>query len=286
MRVAIATCREMPEPDLDQEPLLEALAGAGIDAELLAWDDPAADPGAFDACILRSTWNYHEQPQQFLDWAEETSRRTRLLNPLDVVQWNVHKRYLLELESRGVPIVPTALVSRGSRIRLGELMEARGWEDVVVKPAISAGSFCTRRFRATEVDSGKPDGGELFLRELVADMDALVQRFEPSVADGGERALVWIDGEFTHAVTKEPRFVGDEEQVSASQLLGEEERALAEALIEPWSERLFYGRVDLISGPDGRPLLSELEFLEPSLFLLQEPRALQRLVESIGRLAG
>ncbi|MFN9969178.1 MAG: hypothetical protein ACK58T_04695, partial [Phycisphaerae bacterium] len=35
-----------------------------------------------------------------------------------------------------------------------------------------------------------------------------------AVEGHGERALVWIDGEFTHAVRKSPRFAGNDEQVS------------------------------------------------------------------------
>lgn len=277
--IALATCREIPEPDLDEGPLLDALASAGVPVELVAWDDPGVDWARFAACVIRSTWNYFEQPTAFLDWCERAARETRLLNPPDVVAWNHHKRYLLELESRGLPVVPTALVTRGSDARLERILEERGWSEVVVKPAVSAGSFRTARFGAGQA----AEAGE-FLAELSSDVDALVQRFEPSVARGGERALVWIDGAFTHAITKEPRFIGDEEQVSASQPLREDDRALAERVIAPFAERLLYGRVDVIEDADGRPQLAELELIEPSLFVARDATAMARLVTALERL--
>lgn len=59
MRVALVTCLNIPEPDLDEDRLLAALCAGGIDARTLAWDDPAARPAEFDLCVLRSTWNYY-----------------------------------------------------------------------------------------------------------------------------------------------------------------------------------------------------------------------------------
>ncbi|MCA8958842.1 MAG: hypothetical protein KDC87_22380, partial [Planctomycetes bacterium] len=101
-RVALVTCAELPEPDPDEELLLGALRAAGCAAELLAWDDEAADPGAFALCVLRSTWNYHLHPERFLAWVEATGAATRLWNPAAVVRTNAHKGYLLGLEARGV----------------------------------------------------------------------------------------------------------------------------------------------------------------------------------------
>ena len=49
MRVRIATCRTLPEPDPDSVPLTEALTRRGVDFEVVAWDDPSASwdaPGA------------------------------------------------------------------------------------------------------------------------------------------------------------------------------------------------------------------------------------------------
>jgi hypothetical protein len=149
--VGLVTCLSLPEPDLDDRPLREALRAAGLQPELLAWDDAGADPGRLDLCVLRSCWNYYRDPGAFLGWVERAAARTRLWNPVEVVRWNLHKGYLRELEAEGVPIVPTEWVERGASCSLAELRERRRWDELVIKPAISAASFGTRRFGAQEL---------------------------------------------------------------------------------------------------------------------------------------
>jgi O-ureido-D-serine cyclo-ligase len=281
--VALVTCRVLPEPDPDQEPLLAALREAGLQAEFLAWDDPAAGrPGAFDLCVLRSSWNYFQEPEGFLAWCEEAAGTSRLLNPLPAVRWNLHKRYLLELEAAGVPVVPTVLLERGAAADLPGLIAARGWPDVVVKPAVSAASFLTRRFRPGEAAAGQD-----FLAALLAERDALVQPFLPAAEGSGERALVFIDGPLSHAVRKSPRLSGDDERVSEAVPIAPAEREVAERAMAVGSARvglpLLYGRVDLLADEAGALRVSELELIEPSLFLVQSPPALERLVRAIVR---
>lgn len=281
MRVGLVTCRALPEPDPDQEPLLAALRDAGVEAELLPWDEPETDPAAFDLCVLRSCWNYYLDPEAFLAWLARAESCTRVVNPPDVVRWNLHKRYLAELEGEGVPTVPTVWIERGARASLAAILARHVWGEVVVKPCVSAASFRTRRFAAGEVDEG-----QRFLDELVAERDAMVQRFQPAVARQGEKALVWIAGEWTHAVRKAPRFDREDERVSEALGLSPAERELAEQVLAPRRTGLAYARLDLIPADDGTPLVSELELIEPSLFLLQYPPALERLTAALLAAAG
>ncbi len=281
--VALATCLELPEPDVDLEPLLGALRAAGFTTEALAWDDPRADFAQARVTLLRSTWNYAEQPAAFLAWVERTSAVTSLWNPAATVRWNVHKRYLLDLEARGVPVVPTRLVKQGDETPLAELAAARGWTDVVVKPAVSAGSRGTLRVRT---DAASRAGGEAHLRALVASEDALVQPFLPSVEGHGERAIVTVEGVPTHAVRKSPRFLGDPESVSAAVPIEPDEGALAARALSAAPGPVMYGRVDVARGPDGAPCVMELELLEPSLFFAQSPRALSAYVAAVARRLG
>lgn len=282
--IAIVTCRVLPEPDPDQELLLEALRKAGLDAALLPWDDPEADPAAFDLCVIRSTWDYYKHPGSFLRWVAKSAAVTRLMNPPAVVRWNHHKRYLEGLQQAGVPVVPTVWFGRGEEAGLDIVMGNMKWNDVVVKPAVSASSFKTRRFRAA--DAADLAEGRLFLRDLLTDRDAMVQKYMPSVEEEGEKAVVWIDGEFTHAVRKSPRFSGADEEVSGALTISPKELALAKQAMARVTEKILYGRVDVVKGPGGKYFVSELELIEPSLFLLQHPPALDRLVAAIARIAG
>jgi len=276
MHVLLATCRELPEPDPDDRLLLLALERRGITARYAAWDDPL-EPWNADLIVLRSTWNYYLNPRPFLEWAEWAGRRAPLLNPLDVIFWNHDKRYLLELEHLGVPIVPTVRIECGQPASLDRLMQSKGWGDVVVKPAISAASYRTRRFGSESVANGNEHLGQ-----LLADGDVLVQEYMPAVEHHGERSLVWIDGAFTHAVRKAPRLSGGMEDASEMVPISPDETRLGGAALAAFAPgKLLYARVDVVPDPSGRLRIMELELIEPSLFFRQFPPALERFAEAI-----
>ena len=280
MRVAIATCQRIPEPDLDEPLLLESLAAAGIDARVLAWDDDAAPFAEHDLVVLRSTWNYYQRVDDFVAWVARTGRATRVLNPPEIVAWNAKKTYLAELPKRGIDIVPTEFVLQHAARSVADILAERGWEDVVIKPVVSAGSFRTERFSPSAVPAA-----QAFLDALVADRDAMVQRWLPSVDTYGERSLVWIDGVVTHAIRKTPRFAGGTERVSGEVAVAEDERAFAERALEPFAAELLYARVDMVRDAEGTLRIMELELLEPSLFFMRSKPALERFVSALARRA-
>jgi len=278
MDLRVATCQPLPEPDVDEEILLDALRARGIAARMAAWNDPAERWDERVPTVIRSTWDYIHDLPGFAHWIERAEGAGPLWNPARIVLANLHKRYLLDLEQRGVAIVPTVVLERGSHALLATISAARGWNDVVVKPAVGAGSFATERFR-----SGAFAHGDAHLAALLADRDVLVQSYEPSVEGHGERALVWIDGAFTHAVRKSPRFGADPERVSEAIAIEADELVLGERVLEPHAAELLYARVDVARGPDGAPRVMELELVEPSLFLRQSRTALERLANGLAR---
>jgi hypothetical protein len=278
MDVALASCMTLPEPDPDEQPTLAALRAAGLSAATLAWDDPLSDFASARMTLLRATWNYSTEAERFAAWAEHTAVVSRLWNPWPIVRWNLHKSYLLDLERAGVPIVPTCLVRRGETTPLEQLLVARGWSEVVIKPAVSAASRDTVR-----IDGGSVVRGEAHLRALAAREDVLVQPYFPSVGTSGERALVWIDGELTHAVRKTARFSGQDESVSGSLPISAAEAEVARRALAAVPGDPMYARIDVAPAADGRPHVMELELIEPSLFFPQNPTALDNLVRAVRR---
>jgi hypothetical protein len=277
----LVTCLRLPEPDPDAAPLAAALEAAGIEAAVRAWDDPAVDWSAARLTVLRSCWDYPRHPTAFRRWVETTAAASDLWNPLPVVRWSIHKGYLLHLEAKGVAVAPTALLPQGATTTLDDVCQARSWQDVVVKPAVAAASFGARRF-ARGAGPEDRDAAEAHLQTLLAAGDVLVQPYLPSVADYGERALIWVDGQLTHAVRKSPRFDGEDESVSAEAVaIAPAEEALALAAIAAVGWPLLYARVDLAPGADGQPVVMELELVEPSLFFDQGPQALERFVAAV-----
>jgi hypothetical protein len=284
MKLRIATCARLPEPDVDEPLLLTALAAAGIDARMAAWDDPAEPWDTPTPTVIRSTWNYIHDLPGFVAWSQRAAAAAPLWNPADVVADNVHKSYLGRLAAAGHAVVPTAFVPHGARgedADLAALRRRHGFGAVVIKPTVSAGSFGTRRFDGGA--AGDDAAAQAHLDALVAERDAMVQVYVPSVEGYGERSIIWIHGAITHAIRKSPRFSDGHESVTGPHPIAPEERALAEAVLAPWASRLLYARVDLARGADEKPMIMEVELIEPSLFLEQHPPALARLVAGLRR---
>jgi glutathione synthase/RimK-type ligase-like ATP-grasp enzyme len=275
--VALASCTRLPEDDPDEAPLVAALRSRGLRTEVLAWDDASAPFDRARVTVIRSTWNYHRAPEPFAAWLDRVAHSSRLFNAPDVVRWNMHKRYLLELSTRGVAVLPTELVLQGSSRSVAAIRAERGWHDLVIKPAVSAGSRATRRFAASELAAA-----HAHLRGLLEHEDALVQPYVPEIATRGERSLVWIDGELTHAVRKAARFDGQAEGISIALDVTGEERALAHRAVAAVAKPLFYARVDLVSVSTG-PMLMELELIEPSLYFDASRAALERFADGVVR---
>jgi glutathione synthase/RimK-type ligase-like ATP-grasp enzyme len=275
-RIAIATCGgEVRDPDA---PLLSAaLEAEGIDAELRVWDDPSVRWGDYDLTVIRSTWDYTAKHLSYLEWAKDVPR---LHNPYDVVRYSSDKHYLGDMASRGHLVVPSffADVSVDPRFPDG---------DFVVKPSVGAGSMQAARYRAYETE-----GAKQHVRRL-HDMgrDVIIQPYVSSVDERGERALIFIDGEFSHAMTKGAMLNTDEydrnalfrwEQMSVAQ--GEPESlALAKDVLAGLEfATLLYARVDLVHTPEGWALM-ELELVEPSLFLSFNDEAPAKFAKAIAK---
>ncbi len=279
-RVALVGMQHLPEPDPDEAPLLGAMRDAGFDAQVLHWDsnDPAHDPARFDVCVLRATWDYHKRAERFEAWLRRAASVSVLCNPLTTVLWNMHKRYLLQLAKAGVPFIPTVLLDRGSHQSVTEIATVNDWVEIVIKPAVSAASWHTKRFgKATFND------GERFLREQIALRDMLIQPYMVEVESGGEVSIVWIDGQVTHAIRKMPRFEGGEERVQPCSV---EARHItfAHRALRAAKQDAMYARIDIVECADGSILLSELELIEPSLHFNHSQMALQRFVNAVARL--
>lgn len=259
--------------DEDMAPLSAALAAAGARGEITDWDDARVDWAGFDAVVLRSAWDYHERLPQFLAWAERVAAATALFNPLPVVRWSLDKHYLGELARAGAPVVSTRYVEPGTDpgTALDELLSQDSCREIVVKPAIGAGSRDARRHARSE----REEILEHIRPLLTARRSVMLQPYLERVDSDGETALMYIDGRFSHAIRKgallpsgapstaglfapetiEPRLPGADELAAAGQILAAVPH-----------QRLLYARVDLLRDAQGAPRLLELELAEPSMY--------------------
>jgi len=101
----------------------------------------------------------------------------------------------------------------------------------------------------------------------------LIQPYVHSVDHGGERANVFIAGRWTHCVSKHPRFNGSEEHVGTVQQVLGDDRELGQAALECAPGPVRYGRGDTGRDEQDEPMVAELELIEPTLFLKENPQA-------------
>jgi glutathione synthase/RimK-type ligase-like ATP-grasp enzyme len=258
-RVAVATSLGVVDPD---SPLLmDALTAAGLHADLAVWDDPKVLWGNYDLVVIRSTWDYSARRGEFLSWAKGVKH---LANPYGVVEYSTDKHYLADLEGHGLKIVPSHFCNVGKKPRFFD-------HDFVVKPCVGAGSIDAERYGAHDHDAALAQ-----VKKLHAEgRDVVLQPYVDSVDELGERALIFIDGAYSHAMTK-----GAMLNVSAlerSHLFRRNQMepttaepdaiSFAEAVLAAKGfSHLLYARVDLVKMDDAWAIM-ELELVEPSLFL-------------------
>lgn len=278
MDVALITCSEYPQLSKDHVLLLPALAARGIDAAPLVWNDPAVDWSLPVVSVICSTWDYHFQRETFLNWAWHVSQLHTLWNPFPLLRWNTHKSYLLDLERKGISVIPTLWLSQGASFKLDRLMKERNWSAVVVKPAVSAGAYETLLVReATMVQ------GQQHLERMLSRQDMLIQPFFSSVIHPGERSLIFIDGEITHAVKRQPALDLDSATQDQPVVPEEKEIRFAHEIFNKINSSVLYGRVDLVRDEHEHLYLMEVELVEPGLWLFFAPAAVERFADAIAR---
>lgn len=280
LMLALVSARAARALDEDLPLLCAALMARDIAFEICDWDDPDVDWSRYRAALLRSTWDYIDRYREFSAWIEHVAVATQLLNPPQVVRWNTHKGYLLDLAKAGIAIVPTQLLRPGEPQQLIDVAE------LVVKPAIGNGSRAARRFR------DNPEAARTHALALLdAGRDVLVQPYLSRVDEAGETALVYFGGQYSHAIRKGPLLVANGEATNslfAPEAITVREPTIAERTLAgqviaaiPFPQPLAYARVDLLRDAAGDPVLLELELTEPSLFFAHAPGAAERLVDAL-----
>ena len=270
MRIGLATCRDLPDWEVDDRPLHLALAARGVDVVQPVWDDPTVDWNGFDAVLIRTTWDYMERQEQFVAWAESVPR---LYNPAHIVRWNTHKSYLQSLPVAWV--APTTWLAKGEGFDLSGL---RGRH--FIKPQVGATARETLRFDPGDLDA------QTHLDRLLKTEDVMVQPYLSRVETEGEVSAVFIDGQISHRIRKIPppgdyRVQDDFGATDEPAAFTDEQEALALGVWNRLHPELLYGRVDLLALDDGTPVVTEVELVEPSLFFRHGPKAADALADAL-----
>jgi glutathione synthase/RimK-type ligase-like ATP-grasp enzyme len=283
--VALVTCREALGIDYDMPLLLEAVRATGVAVDEVCWDDESIDWSTYNHIVIRSTWDYHRRYDEFMHWVRTVSAVSTISNSVDVITWNTDKHYLAEVAEMGLPVVPTVFIEPGQEDWLEYVLELLTQGDVVVKPAISAGSNDTERH--SNINAAQTHIAEL----LSAQRSVMLQPYMADVDVESETGLVFIDGKFSHAFAKGPLLAQAknmsgglyaEEEIGVRQPTAEQ-LLIGERAVKWLTSRfgnLLYARVDLLPTAQG-PVIIEIELTEPSLYLLLHPQAATELAHAL-----
>lgn len=259
----------------------KALERKGLKVARKDWADPDVDWSRTRLALFRTTWDYFHRFAEFSAWLDRVESMTTLVNPIDQIRWNMDKRYLLELEAKGVHICQTKLLEAGTRTSLETLHRELGWQETVLKPAVSGGGRHTYRLH--------PDNylaHEAVFQQLLAKEALLLQPFQQNIATKGELSLILIDGHYSHAVLKiakpgdfrvQDDFGGSVHGYTPSV----EEIRFAEAAIAACRPQPLYARVDMATDNSGQLAIVELELIEPELWFRLNPASADQLAEAL-----
>lgn len=279
MDVAIATCEDFPQLSPWDGGVIDALRELGIQAAPLIWTDATVEWGRAKCVVVQSTWDSHLRPAEFLAWADRVESAAPLHNPSGLLRWNLHKSYLRELEQKGVRVTPTFWLNKGGAMDLAKVMNEREWARVVIKPAVSAGANETH-----VIDAKSIEAGQAHVDRLAPLHDLMIQPYLEAFETEGERAYIYFNGEFSHAVHRPPTLKSAARKFDEAYAFEPNDRGeleFAHEVVAALDSPPLYARVDVATNNDGVVRLQELELVEPCLFTSLAPGATARLAHAI-----
>ena len=279
--IAFLTSAELASLTADDRLAIPLLEARGVRVVPAVWSDETVAWERFDLVVIRSPWDWHVDPARFAAKLRSIEQRARVENR-GAAAW-LDKRYLSRLGESGVRVVPTEVVA--SRAELAQKV-AKYNEPLVLKPATAAGGAHTVRFAPGEDARATLDA--ILAREDVG----LLQPFVPEVERDGEWSLLFFGGAFSHALVKRPKrgefrvqeeFGGSVEPIDAPrEMIDAAGRALEVA-----GGGFLYARVDGIVVPRfGGFCVTELEVVEPEIFLRVHPAAPERFADAVMKRLG
>ncbi len=247
--------------------LIDPMKTLGWIAEEVSWRNEKINWADYDAVIVRSTWDYQNDPEKFIKVLEKINSVSHLENDLDLMKWNMNKNYLFQLKLKGVTIVDTIWEKSLNSILANDYFSRLDTDEIIIKPNISANADNTFRLSKEKLKEQSST-----LEKIFTQREFMVQPFLKNIIEEGEYSLFFFDGKFSHSVLKKPKendFRVQEEHGGNIQPIkaSSDMILIAENTIKKLSTIPLYGRVDLVRTKQNEFALMELELIEPSLYL-------------------
>jgi hypothetical protein len=220
-----------------------------------------------DLIYIGQLGKIHENKENFLNFLnflKDFSGQT--INELKIIRENLSKQYLLDLQNKGVSVVPTLEINKEYLFKdLAGIIFSnykKSIEDLVLKPKFfgeqGSGILKLSEIKnAEEFEDYKKINGKILVQPLIEEIYSL-----------GENSLIFVGGKFSHAINK---YTGNfntnlsPNTKYVEHFPSKEELQLCEQAFKILSVNPNYSRVDII--PSEKPLISEVEMLNPSCYL-------------------
>ncbi len=275
--VAVATAAKIPNGNNDTAELMRALRDRELTVDLVIWDDPSIYWGNYDFVFLHAVWDYSDKIADFRNWLASIRPKVSFVNPIDLIMWNMDKRYLLDLQKKGITIPRTIAFDSANQVNWADVRSHFHEEQqFVVKSAISAGG------RGTWLCSNLDLVKEQIVTQKLEHKPILFQAYESSIETNGEYSAICFDGVLSHMVQKTPKKgefkVQPQYGGSIKMVSGEQWTTFVEQVLHALPVPAKYARIDFLVDQTGEPKLIEVELIEPDLFLRYHPESYKQLV--------
>ena len=267
---------------LDEDRLLkEALEKDELKVHRTNWDNPYFDWSSTSYILFRTTWDYFERFDEFSAWLREVSNKTQLINQKELIYWNIDKHYLKDLSDQGIRIPKTTFIEAGDPASLKDYIACCGWEEFILKPAVSGGARHTYRFEKADYEQHSA-----IFKELIKVEALMLQEYQNKITSKGEVAFMIFGGKYSHAVLKKAKpgdfrvqddFGGSLHDYNPSN----EEIEFAEKVISVCDPIPVYARVDVIWDNEDQLCVGEIELIEPELWFRRENTSAKRCADAI-----
>lgn len=264
--------------DEDTE-LINFLIHKGLDVVPTIWNDRNVDWGSFDVVVIKSPWDYHNHLNEFLNWLDNLEKLgVKVLNPVEIIQWNSDKHYLKDLAEKQLPIIPAEYIEKGSGFD-NRFFAYFNTDKLVVKPCVSAGAQNT-----ITVSKDNFNERSVEIETLLKEQDYMVQPFVDEIKNG-EWSFLFFNGKYSHCSLKTPKkgdfrvqhYHGGSISYPVPDPLHIEQ---AGSYLKSLPQATLYARVDGVLINNSFQLM-ELELIEPYLFLNGDHRLLENYYEAL-----
>lgn len=272
------------ESVVDEDRLVESvLRELGVDFSFEVWSDQNVDWSQYSHLLMKSPWDYFDRYQEFLSWCKRIqSLRIPVLNDIETVIWNSDKRYLVDVEAEGFPIVPTHFLPKGEEVDLEPLFDRFQTDILVLKPTVSGGAKNTLKL---DRETWRQKFANI--KQLVGEEAMMLQPFVPQITEVGEYSYIFFNGRFSHSVLKSPKkgefrvqhFFGGEIHPTVP---ADSELSYIQKIAGEFVADKLYARIDGAWVGDTFWIM-ELELIEPYLFLFTNPNALGNYKNAIAK---